>query len=589
VVVVGDGSPVSSGRKARFAPPNMMRLFRNHTRRDWMLLFAILAAGAWARMSHLERVGVRTVDEGSYCFFGLAMLSGDKGCIQDKPGQALILATGFTVLGRTQFAAVATTAALGLLTIPVLYCLGLLMRGKAAAVALAAGSAFLPYFLHYNRSAASDTNYILFCAVALCLFLLAVGGDGREDQEGDPDPGPAEPERPAKLKPLAASGVFWGIAATVNLAALPPFAVTWAFFALLCRWRRASPAEAARGLAVLAVGAAAGVALIELPLAWFIDFGKVWGQFSGHAGHISASQLRWEWAWHLWRFVGPLALLLALVGLASAKLWWRTPNALFPLLTFVLAAFYARAALSLPRLHIPILLGLMPLMGLGAAVVLTEVRRRLPRLPELGAGVALALVLLSVHAREARRIISLSSGYPDACFWLAERMGDDDKGLGTYTWWTFLSFTGRPFSFGSYVGDDGQNRGIAEALNRDDWRVALAEELGALHEKGYTFLVLDYLLFTRLVKDWSERGDERVPPAGIEHWRSLVTDFRPDRLGGTVIPNPIAADYETRAEDAHLPPLEDEPLGQSIYIYRVPELVRALSGRGAERAIPPDS
>jgi len=564
----------------------MKRLFSNHTRQDWMLLFAILAAGVWARMSHLERVGVRTVDEGSYCFFGQAMLNGDKGCIQDKPGQALILATGFALLGRTQFAAVATSAMLGLLTIPVLYCLGLLMRSKAVAVALAAGSAFLPYFLHYNRSAASDTNYLLFCAVGLCLFFLAVGRDGKREQDDDPDTEQSARGYSTNLKQLAASGIFWGIAATVNLAALPPFGVTWAFFALLCRWRRATLADAGRGLAVLAVGAAAGVVLIELPLACFIDFGKVWTQFFGHAGHISASQLRWEWAWHLWTFVGPLSLLLALVGLASVKVWWRTPNALFPLLTVVLVAFYARAALSLPRLHVPILLGLMPLMGLGAALVLAEVRRRLPRVPELAACVVLALLLLSVHAREARRIISLSSGYPDACFWLAERMGDDDKGIGTYTWWTFLSFTGRPFSFGSYVGDDGKNRGIAEALNRDDWRVALAEELEALHEKGYTFLVLDYLLFTRLVKDWKDFGDQSVPPPGIEHWRSLVADFSPDRLGGTVIPNPIAADYETRAEDVYIPPLEDEPLGQSIYIYRVPELVRALAG-GVVR-LPPE-
>jgi hypothetical protein len=551
--------------------------------RNWLLL-AVIGVGAWARTAHLERVGVRTVDEGSYCFFGLAMLNGDKACIQDKPGQALILASGFALLGRSQYAAVAVTAMIGVLTIPALYWLGLLIRGKPAGIALAAGSALLPYFLHYNRSAASDSNCFFLCVLALCLFLAAVRQPERRTGAGDGEEAGRGDERTASLRSLLVSGLLWGIAATVNLAAIPPFAITWAFLGVFLWWRTIPVSKAAQAMAILLAGGVAGVALVEVPLAYFIDFGKVWGQFFGHAGHISASQLRWEWAWHLWTFVGPVTLVLALVGLVGLRQWWRCPNALFPLLLLVLAAFYARAALSLPRLHLPILLGLFPLAGLGAALVAEKARQRLPEFPESAIYSILALLLLCPQVSEARRIVSLSSGYPEACDWLAERMGEADKGIGTYTWWTFLSFTGRTFSFSSYVDAEGRERGVAEALNSEDWEPALLEELRFFRQEGYSYLILDYLLFTRLVKHWAAGGGTGPPP-GIEHWRQLVAKHNPAGVGGVVIPNPAATDYETRAEDAHIPPLENEPLGQSIHVYRIAGLIDALSGNRPQDAI----
>ena len=560
-----------------------MSIFRDHTSRDWLVLLAIIVAGAWARLTHLERVGVRTVDEGSYCFFALAMLNGDPGCIQDKPGQALILATGFALLGRTQYAAVMVTAFIGLLTIPVLYWAGMRIRGKTAAVILAAESAFLPYFLYYNRSAASDSNFVFFCFLALGLFLFALGKDTPQPDEGRPGD-TAEPGNDDRisLRWLSVSGIAWGLAATVNLAALPPFGVTWLFLGLHCRWQAVPLKRTAKSMALLAGGLIAGVIVVEAPLLYFVDWEKVWAQFFGHAGHIGETQLRWEWALHLWKFCGPLPLALAVTGLLLARKWWRTPVAVFPLLSVILIAFYARAALSLPRLHLPLLLGLLPLTGLGGAWLFEQLWSRVKGPPPLVTSVAISILLLGINFPEARRIMTVESGYPSACSWLGQHMDDQESGVATHTWWTLMSFTGRQFSYNGYTGPDGRRRGIAEALNSADWRASLTEELRGYAERGYAYLVLDYLLFTRLVQHWADIKGEGPTPAGVENWRSFVREFPPEDSGGTTVANPAAADYQTRAEDAYIPPLEGDPLGQSIYIYRIRELLGALAGRAVD-------
>jgi len=54
--------------------------------------------------------------------------------------------------------------------------------------------------------------------------------------------------------------------------------------------------------------------------------------------------------------------------------------------------------------------------------------------------------------------------------------------------------------------------------------------------------------------------------------------YPPDKLGGAVIPNPVASDYQTHREDELVPDLQNEPMARNIYIYRIPELVRAMSG-----------
>ncbi|MDP6507318.1 MAG: hypothetical protein QF886_27060, partial [Planctomycetota bacterium] len=286
--------------------------------------------------------------EGSYCFFGMTMLNGEPKCIQDKPGQAIILAAGFALFGPSQYGAVAITAMLGVLTIAALYWLGLEMGNKLYAVALSAVSACMPYLLYYHRGASSDSNFFLICVLGLALFLRAVK---QERAEENPD---KEKSR-TWLKWLAASGLIWGVGITVNLATIPPYGIVWLFLGVLCKWRNLGLKTAAVAMSVLGGAGLVGVAFVELPIIKFIHMDRVWGQVGGHSRHILETTLRFEWAKHLWMFFGPLGILLSIAGMLNYRRWWKTPLAVFPALAVVLIIFYMRGQLQLPRLHLPIL------------------------------------------------------------------------------------------------------------------------------------------------------------------------------------------------------------------------------------------
>lgn len=516
----------------------------DHRPKDWLALMLVLAAAAWARLSHLERIGVRTVDEGSYCFFAISLMNGDPQCIQDKPGQALILAGSFSTFGISQYAAVVASALIGLATVPALYLLGWFVEGKGAALLLAAAAAFQPYLLLYNRSAASDSNSFFFCVTALVCFMAGVGG----------------PRGASSLLPrrrwLLLSGLSFGLASTVNLASVPPAALTGLFLIIVCRWKSIAVRRAVEAMGVYLGGAALGVGMVELPLAPYIDFPKVWSQLTGHAGHILATRIRWEWAQHLWMYLGPVELGLAGLGIAVARSWWKTPRALFPLLGIALIVFYARAALSLPRLHLPLLLPLLPLAASGAAWLVQRAHQRFPSVSEFTLHAALAACLVGLHVRDARHSVSLRSGYPEACHWLSEHMAEQDKGIGTHTWWTFMAFTGRTFSFGSEL--------LGGALNGDNWRKDVGLKLLEFQKIGYRFWVIDYLILNRLNS------------AGFAHLSDLLHFITPEETKGVTIPNPVAVDYGTWAEDGLVPPLGDRPDALKIHIYRLDELCEEL-------------
>ncbi|MBI2191763.1 MAG: hypothetical protein HYU36_07250 [Planctomycetes bacterium] len=527
-----------------------------HTARDWILFLVLLTVGAWARLANLERTGIRTVDEGSYCFFAIGVLQGAKGCIQDKPGQALLLAAGFTLLGISQYAALQTQAMMGIAALPALYWLGLGLGSKRAAVTLMAAGAFLPYLLLYHRSAASDSNAFFFAVLALGFFLRATETHLKSSSQSG-------------RRWLAACGFSFGLAATVNLASIPTFGVTAAFLVLLGRWRGRGLADILQGPAVLAAFWAAGVAAVELPFASFIDFPKVWGQVVGHAGQILETGPQWGWAAHLWRFTGPVELGFALFGLVGLRKWWRTPCALFPLLLVTLTAFYARAELSLPRLHLPLLLAILPLMALGLDGPLDRLQHLLRhRMPAFAGRVMAAALFLVLHTADARHIASFDSGYPEACSWLARSMSPEEQGVSTHSFWTFSAFTGRLFRPGS-------DR-LAEALNAADWERELFPRLQNFQDKGFSYLALDYLLFNRL------------QAAGIEHLGQWVRRYPPDRHGGVAVPNPVAGEFQTWAEDGLTPPLDREPLSHWIYIYRISDLLSGMERKRGSASVPED-
>ncbi len=530
------------------------------TRQDWLLFLVILSAGVWAKMSHLERVGIRTADEGSYCFFGMTMLNGEPKCIQDKPGQAIILAAGFNLFGPSQYGAVAITAMLGVLTIPALYWLGLEMGNKLYAVALSAVSVCMPYLLYYHRGASSDSNFFLFCVLGLALFLRAVK---QERAEENPD----EEKSRTCLKWLAASGLVWGAGITVNLATIPPYGIVWLFLGVLCKWRNLGLKTTAVALSVFGGAGLVGVAFVELPIIKFIHMDRVWGQVGGHSRHILETTLRFEWTKHLWMFFGPPGILLSIAGMLNYRKWWKTPLAVFPALAVVLIIFYMRGQLQLPRLHLPILIPLLPLMAMGVESLVELIQKQWKPIPDLIIQICAAVALIGIHVPEAVRIQKLEYGYPNACNWLLRNMADTDMGVGTHTFWTFAAFTRHPFA-------PDENR-LTSALNGDDWRQATLRQL---REYAFThhrkWLVIDYLILNRLYDPYKTKA--KLP--GFERLRHLLEMYPPDKLGGAVIPNPVASDYQTHREDELVPDLQNEPMARNIYIYRIPELVRAMSG-----------
>ena len=519
----------------------------------------ILSAGVWAKMSHLERVGVRTADEGSYCFFGMTMLNGEPKCIQDKPGQAVILAAGFLLFGPSQYGAVAMTALLGVLTIPALYWLGLEMGSKLYAVVLSAVSTCMPYLVYYHRGASSDSNYFLFGILGLALFLRATN-QGRAGEEV------VEDKKWPSLKWLAISGLVWGIGITVNLATIPPYGIVWLFLGVICKWNKIGLRRTALALAVFGGAGLAGLAIVELPIIRFINIDRVWGQIGGHSKHILETTLRFEWARHLWMFFGPIGILLSIAGLMSYRKWWKTPLTVFPFLAVVLIVFYMRGQLQLPRLHLPILIPLLPLMAIGVESLIELLQKHWQPIPEMTVQICAAIAFIGIHVPEALRIQKLESGYPSACNWLLENMEDEDMGVGTHTFWTFATFTRHPFA-------PDENR-LTDALNGDDWEKATLRQL---REYAFThdrkWLVIDYLILNRLYDPYKTKA--KLP--GFGRLKQMLEKYPPDKHGGAVIPNPVASDYQTHREDELVPDLQNEPMARNIYIYRIPELVKAMS------------
>ena len=241
--------------------------------------------------------------------------------------------------------------------------------------------------------------------------------------------------------------------------------------------------------------------------------------------------------------------------------------AVFPALAVVLIIFYMRGQLQLPRLHLPILIPLLPLMAMGVESLVELIQKQWKPIPDLIIQICAAVALIGIHVPEAVRIQKLESGYPNACNWLLRNMADTDMGVGTHTFWTFAAFTRHPFA-------PDENR-LTSALNGDDWRQATLRQL---REYAFThhrkWLVIDYLILNRLYDPYKTKA--KLP--GFERLRHLLEMYPPDKLGGAVIPNPVASDYQTHREDELVPDLQNEPMARNIYIYRIPELVRAMSG-----------
>ncbi|MBM4047998.1 MAG: hypothetical protein FJ279_23095, partial [Planctomycetes bacterium] len=127
-----------------------------------LLLTLALALAFVMRFWGLREQGLRFVDEGEYCFFGACILHGTHGQIIDKPGHGLLIFLGFQAFGFSMASALFVSAALGFLSVVLLYKLARDLWGGAEALIAACLAATLPFWLYYQRSSMSDGNYLFF-------------------------------------------------------------------------------------------------------------------------------------------------------------------------------------------------------------------------------------------------------------------------------------------------------------------------------------------------------------------------------------------------------------------------------------------
>ncbi len=477
------------------------------------LALMIVACAAYLRESEIERQGVRFVDEGEYCFFGLALRDGVRGQIIDKPGYALLVAASYALFGEGMASPLRLNAWLGLAAVAALYGLGRRLYGETAGLAAAAVAAAMPLCLFYQRSAMSDGAYFALSCAAMWLALWAFDGGPRRRWLG-----------------AAAAGLVFGFSFCVNPSTILFAGCAGAALLLLHRARALGPGAA---MLLAAAAAWAGVNAVLRP---YLRPQNIADLYRFHAKWVLAFQPSWWFLRNLWAYAGPGPVLAAGLGaLLALRRRERGDIAALALLAGLLL-FSFRLSIRFPRVYLPLAAPVCLLAGRFASACAARVRRG--RAAALAAFCAAALL---AGWGPSRRFIRLRSGYDDACRLLAA--DGVRKGLTTHSWWTFQTFTRRRFSYAGAA--------LASILRRPG--PIPVRPFRRMAAAGYTHLVIDYLFWLDMDAA-ARRGLERLlrehPPA-------------------FVVPNPIVSHEATALEDGKLPALESEPLAQRIYIYRL--------------------
>lgn len=480
------------------------------------LLLAVAVAAVAFRFHGIARQGVRFVDEGEYCQFGLALLDRVPGQIIDKPGHALLVYLSYKLFGMDMASPLRLSALLGCGTVALGYCLARILYGSAAGLVAASALATMPLCLFYQRSAMSDGNYLFCSFVGLTLCALAL--------------------RPGFARAClwaAAGGVAFGFGFCVNPSTVLFAAAAGAALVLVRR------KQGAVALVALAGAAVASRALLNHAMGPYINWKGVNELYSFHAKWVLEFHPTLWFARTLWAYAGAVLVLggIAGAGLAARR---RTPG---DVLALVLAAglllFSARLSIRFPRLYLPLAVPLVLLTARLAAEGLDRLPRWRP-----WALAAVCIVVAAPGAVESRRFVRLHSGYDTTCRML--RAEGVRRGLTTHSWWTFQAFTRRRFAFVSET--------LAGILRRP--APSVAAELRRMADRGCSHLVIDYLFWLHVtpeVRDGLRALLERCPPT-------------------FTVPNPIVAHEATALEDGQLPALDHEPLAHSIYVYRLRDL-----------------
>lgn len=501
------------------------------SRAELLRLLVVSGAAAAARLAGLADQGFRLPDEGLYAFLGLGLFAGVPHAVWFKPGQAILLAGAYALLGVSPAASLLPQALLGTLQVPATYLWVRRLWGTDAALVAAAGFATLPFALLYGRSALSDANYLFFDTAGLA-FLVAALGLGSGPRRG--------------WGAALAAGVCLGFAFWVNPQAslLAGFGVGAAV--LLALARRIAGETCVRAL----LGGAGGAVMATLAVLWIggtsIDWGRPADALAVPARIILTFAPSTRWARHLFDYAGPETLVLALAGLGVAVRRRRAADLFVLALGAGLLLFLARTDHPAPRIYFSLTLPVLALAGGGGSWLAAVVSRRLPARPGVvAAGVAAVLAgALAFHGREAFR---LQSGLPQACDLLH---AESAVMIATSEHcWTYDCFVG------SHMSALPDAPAFMKALACDRAPAAVERLLSRLRDEGFTHWVVDAMF-------WMD-----ADPRALELLRRFLASHPPLAR----IPHPVAS-HRATALECHAPAAMDDPAAQWIYVYRLADL-----------------
>lgn len=145
-------------------------------RREAYAIAVVTLAGAILRLWRIDRLGLTHFDEGIYALSGLwtfrphGLWDLDPSLIPyAPPGTPILIGLSFFFLGASDFAAIAPSLVLGVLTIPLVAWIGRRTFGPGAGAAAAALIAFSGPHVAFSRMALTDVPFLFFWFLAIAL------------------------------------------------------------------------------------------------------------------------------------------------------------------------------------------------------------------------------------------------------------------------------------------------------------------------------------------------------------------------------------------------------------------------------------
>ena len=493
------------------------------------LVGSLMALAIVVRLRGIGDQGLRFYDEGTYCRFGTTLLLGSGKTIFYKPGTAVLMWLAFKAFGHCDSAGLVLSALVGIATVVLAWWLVRRIAGRFAAAGTAAAFAAMPYMLFYHRSAMTEANYFFLALASLVFVVLGLGGSSA-----------------GGILPTMywlAAGLCGGFGFTVNAPAALIYALVVLGGLVHLHVNRAGRRRMAMLLAANAVGFLCGWAVPQIITAPYVSETSVAMSAVHRLGNVVQFHPRLFWLKYLWGYAGWPVLVLAALGAYGL---WKVRHPYRHLLTVLgagLFGFYLQTGMSWPRIYFPLVLPVGLMAGLGVQYVLG---RWIPRpMARWGVVIGLCGAMVGYGFEHSLPTLRLHSGYWDAQKFLVD--GQAECVITAHNWGMFTAFIPAKLIYG---GDQ-----LARAFGPDaDTNAPQGCFKWFVDNYGATHIVIDYFFWKLL------------SPSARQRFGEYIRSHPPDKT----IPNPVAGDYETLAEDGE-PSLSilDDPNARFIYIWRV--------------------